>query len=76
MTTPRPTRSQRVLRNLPLQARTQAVKVERIGTEWRIWISHDPTCNAGTFFALADNGTITRVTVEPDGSERHFVVNE
>lgn len=69
-------RSQRVLRNLPIQARTQAVKVERIGTEWRVWVSHDPTCNAGTFFALADSGTITRVTVEPDGSERHFVVND
>lgn len=69
-------RSQRVLRNLPLQARMQAVKVERIGAEWRVWTAHDPAVQAGTYFALHDSGSITRVVIFNDGGEDHFVVTQ
>jgi len=70
------TLAQRAIQRIPLQARMQAVRVERIGTEWRIWLSHDAECSTGTYIALHDDTSMERVVVYPDGGEDRFVIRE
>ncbi len=43
---------------------------------WLIWINANIDFTQGTFIKLNDDGTIDRVTVNPDGSEDVFVIKK
>ena len=80
----------RLLVTVGVQPGTKLLRIERLprrtilmdwGNEpvegtgaWMVWINANRTFTAGTFVCLHDNGTIDRVTVNPDGTEEVFVV--
>ena len=54
---------------------TKLLRIERVlSSEWHVWIHANIDFTAGTFINLKDDGTIQRVTIEPDGSEVVFDV--
>lgn len=47
-----------------------------VGGAWMVWINSNIDFTQGTFIQLNDDGTIQRVTVEPDGTEDVFDIKK
>jgi len=47
-----------------------------IGGAWMVWISANIDFTRGTYILLNDDGTIDRVTVNPDGTEDVFAIKK
>ena len=59
---------------LGVPPRTRVYHIVRHDGEWRVWIAvKDMQANysqwRGTYLALGFDGSVTRVTIQPDGSE-------
>lgn len=86
MTTTRPTTT------IGVQPNTRLLRIERISPRsiaqwgkievhhehgaWMIWINVNADFTLGTYIKLNDDGTIERVTVNPDGTEDIFVIKK
>ncbi len=45
-------------------------------TGWMVWINSNIDFTLGTYIQLNDNGTIDRVTINPDGTEDVFAIKK
>ena len=43
---------------------------------WILWVSANINMTLGTYIKLNDDGTIERVTINPDGTEDVFVIKK
>jgi hypothetical protein len=41
---------------------------------WRLWLSRNNDMTGGTFLCLWDDGSVTRVTLLPNGGEQEIVI--
>jgi len=55
--------------------RNNVGRIENIGS-WVLWLHPAPDFNSGTFLKLYDDGSMSRVTLYPDGSEDVMVLKE
>ncbi len=66
----------------PLPGPARHIRVERFKQRnnecgsWALWLMANGDFTNGTFIKLEDNGSISRVTWHPDGSETVFQITE
>lgn len=53
---------------------TRLLRIAREPAKWIVWLYASQDFSYGTLLECGDDGSCWRVTIEPDGSERRFLV--
>ncbi len=59
---------------IPLAMDIKQLRVERINSSWKIWLTANGDFTLGTFIELCDSGAVNRVTWHEDGTDTIFNV--
>jgi hypothetical protein len=60
------TKTLRIGLSLPSQTKPPVLEYQH--NEWHLWTAYNKNFTAGTFLILYNDGTVTRKTINPDGT--------